>query len=128
MLKNTILTVVSLAALACVVVRTASATDKPVRNLLTNGGFEKSLLVWESRGGGGGTVDESTVRSGKRSLRVAASGGMRTSLIPYKGGRLQVTGWMKTERIVSGKVDYHRAALQLISYDREKRVVGHSDI
>lgn len=128
MLKNTILTVVSLAALACVVVRTASATDKPARNLLTNGGFEKSLLVWESRGGGGGTVDESTVRSGKHSLRVAASGGMRTPLIPYKGGRLQVTGWMKTERIVSGKVDYHRAALQLISYDREKRVVGHSDI
>jgi len=106
----------------------------PAQDLLSNGGFEEGridgLPGWHRQPWAKGVaLDEEVRHSGARSLRVFAGGGMETDLLPYPGGRLSVSGWMKTEGLVRGpSAPWHQAALQLISYDAERKSVGHSDI
>jgi len=100
---------------------------------VVNGGFEQGVgdaaAGWESLGGGGGVLDEQTRHSGRRSLRVTGPGGVRSVFIAYRGGRVRVAGWMKTENVVTGpSAPWHKAALQIISYDANKRAVGHFDV
>jgi xylan 1,4-beta-xylosidase len=102
-------------------------------NPISNGGFEDAvngrLPGWEKLGGDGAAADEQVRHSGRRSLRVSGPGGMRSNFIPYLGGRIRVTGWMRTEDVVTGpSAPWHKAALQIISYDRGKRAVGHFDV
>ena len=101
-------------------VGTASYAANESVNLLPNGGFEKGTLQalpgWERMPSGHGRqLDESERHAGERSLRVSAPGGMKTTLLPYTGGRVRIEGWMKTENIVRGSRPYYKATFQLIS-------------
>jgi len=102
--------------------------------LTENAGFEEgdldSLPGWEKLPWAKGAELDSTVsHSGRRSLRVFASGGLRSRPVPYLGGRLHVTGWLKTGNVVTGaSAPWHKAALQLISYDAAGQGVGHFDV
>jgi xylan 1,4-beta-xylosidase len=103
------------------------------RNQVRNGSFEEgtaeSLPGWERLPWGKGSgLDEALAHSGRRSLRVPGHGGYRTDLIAYAGGRIQATGWMKTLAVVTGSRPWYKAALQVISYDRGRRPVGHHDV
>ena len=110
---------------------TATASDG---NLLLNAGFEQGTLEalsgWERLPwGGGGVLDTQVSHSGNRSLRVSAPGGMRSGLVPYTGGRVRVVGWVKTENVITGpSAPWHKAALQIISYDAQQNAIGHSDV
>jgi len=98
-------------------------------NLITNGGFEEGTTGWEKVGGAKQVaLDGAVAHSGKQSLRVSGAGGMRSCLVPYRGGTLKVSGWGKTERVVVGSKPWFKTALQLISYDKAKKSVGHSDV
>lgn len=102
--------------------------------LVANGGFEEgaadALSGWENPSGREGVALDDDVRhSGGRSLRISAPGGVHSTLVPYPGGRVQVTGWMKTQDLVRGPSrSWHKAALQLISYDSDRKAVGHRDV
>ncbi|MBI2297920.1 MAG: hypothetical protein HYU66_03025, partial [Armatimonadetes bacterium] len=48
--------------------------------------------------------------------------------VPYPGGRLRVSGWVKTADVVRGEAPWHLAALQLISFDAGGQAVGHHDV
>lgn len=103
------------------------------QNPLTNPGFEQGandqLPGWERiPWGQPATVDATVSHSGQRSLRVTGHGGYHTTLVPYPGGRVRISGWLKTLDVVRGTPSYHRAALQLISYDAERKSLGHLDI
>ncbi len=110
----------------------AACTAAGAQNLLANGGFEEGgddLPGWSRQAWARGVaVDPGESRSGTRSLRVLSHGGMQSDLVPYAGGRLRVAGWMKTDNVVRGAEAWHKAALQLISYDADKQPVGHVDI
>ena len=103
-------------------------------NLVANGGFENgegtAIPGWEALSWGpGGTLDVSVSQAGKRSVRVSSHGGVQTRPLPYRGGRLRVSGWMRTMDLVRGPSrPWHKAALQLISLDAEGEPVGHFDI
>ncbi|UCH36264.1 MAG: hypothetical protein JSV65_07895 [Armatimonadota bacterium] len=106
---------------------------EPGAGLIPNGGFEagtaQALEGWERLPWGeGGAPDTGTSHSGGRALRVSAHGGMRSELVPYPGGRVKVIGWLRTENVVTGAQPWHKAALQLISYNATKEPVGHSDV
>ena len=102
--------------------------------LAPNGGFEEgdidALPGWERLPWAKGVaLDSEVAHSGRRSLRVFGPGGMRSTPVPYAGGRLRVTGWMKTESLVTGpSAPWHKAALQLVSYDADGQGVGHFDV
>ena len=110
----------------------AACTAAGAQNLLANGGFEEGtddLPGWSRQPWAKGVaVDPEESRSGTRSLRVFAPGGMQSDLVPYSGGRLRVTGWMRTDNVSRGAEAWHKAALQLISYDADRQAVGHVDI
>jgi len=49
--------------------------------------------------------------------------------IPHEGGRLKLSGWIRTNHVVTGKsAAWHKAAFQLISYDENGRQIGHADV
>lgn len=74
-------------------------------------------------------LDSELSHGGNRSLRVSAHGGMRSELVPYSGGRVMASGWMRTWAVVTGpSAPWHKAALQIISYDADRRPVGHFDV
>lgn len=103
-------------------------------NLLLNSGFEQGTSHhspgWESLPwGGGGVLDPQVSHAGARSLRVSAPGGWHSILIPYTGGRIRVVGWIKTENVITGpSAPWHKAALQIVSYDAQQNAIGHSDV
>jgi xylan 1,4-beta-xylosidase len=116
--------------LAAVVLAGVSAT---AATLLENGGFESgtaaALPGWKRLAWGqGGLLDEAVSHEGRRSLRVSSPGGFESTLVPYGGGRVSVSGWMRTEKIVTGSRPWYKAALQLISYDRQRQPLGHHDV
>ncbi len=102
------------------------------QSLLDNGGFE----AWDDRAlpGWRGTLDErcrlddTTVIEGRRSLRLSRPGGMTSDLVPYTGGRVMVSGWMKTDNITRGEKPWHKASIQVISYNAAREPVGHTDL
>lgn len=104
------------------------------REVLQNRGFETGdlgdLPGWQPLPfGETPALDSAVSHSGSRSLRVSAPGGMRSQLVPYTGGRVLAAGWMRTQEVVTGpSAPWHKAALQIISYDAERRPVGHYDV
>ena len=110
------------------------ASPVPGASLITNGGFEEGtgndLPSWRRiPWGQGAQLDEGIKHSGSRSLRVSAHGGMRTKLVSFPGGRVRVVGWMKTDNVIRGPSrSWHKAALQLVSYNDARESVGHSDV
>ncbi|MBM3501885.1 MAG: hypothetical protein FJX74_24795, partial [Armatimonadetes bacterium] len=102
--------------------------------LVAHGGFEEGALEsmpgWEKLPWAQGVELDPEVRhDGRRSVRVFAHGGVGSKPVKYPGGRLRVSGWMKTEGVVTGpSAAWHKAALQLISYDAQGRGVGHADV
>ena len=110
----------------------AACTAAGAQNLLANGGFEEGgddLPGWSRQAWARGVaVDPGESRSGTRSLRVLSHGGMQSDLVPYAGGRLRVAGWMKTDNVVRGAEAWHKAALQLISYDADKQRVIYEPV
>ena len=111
-----------------------AAVAAPAPNLVANAGFEDgdgtAIPGWEALAwGSGGTLDGSVSQAGGRSLRVSSHGGVRSHPLPYRGGRLRVSGWMRTVDLVRGPSrSWHKAALQLISLDAAGTPVGHCDI
>lgn len=110
------------------------ALAQSAREALQNPGFETGdlggLPGWEPLAHGQPAVlDPAVSHSGSRSLCVSAHGGMRSELVPYAGGRVLASGWMRTQDVVTGpSAPWHKAALQIISYDAERRPVGHFDV
>jgi xylan 1,4-beta-xylosidase len=102
--------------------------------LVPNGGFEAGTLEalpgWEKLPWAKGVELDPEVRhTGARSVRVFAHGGVASTPVVYRGGRLRVTGWVRTDSVVTGaSAPWHKAALQLISYDAEGQGVGHVDV
>lgn len=102
-------------------------------NLITNGGFEKgtaeSIPGWTRFGQPDAvTIDRTEGRSGKASARAGAHGGLRSQLVRYRGQRVLVSGWIKTKAVVRGRRPWNKAALQLISYGKNRKSIGHSDV
>ena len=102
--------------------------------LVQNGGFETGNIDdmpgWEKLPWAQGVeVDAAVFRSGQRSIRAFAHGGVRSKLVPYAGGRVRVSAWVKTDNVVRGAAAaWHKAAIQLISYDENRRGIGHIDV
>ena len=122
---------VLLLLVAVVMLMSACAQARP--NMIANGVFEEgaigALPGWQSCGGEGVALDDRIFYSGRRSLRVSTPGGMRTELIPYHGGRIKVSGWMRTENVLTGpSAPWHKAAFQIVSYDSDSKPVGHFDV
>jgi len=107
----------------------APSVAAPNTNLLTNAGFETGtagqLPGWQRIGGGPVELDAAVRHSGKRSVRVSGPGGVQSVLIPHAGGRLKVSGWVRTENVVCGApAPWHKAAFQVISYDQARNGRG----
>jgi len=111
----------------------ARPAPKPGENLLTNPGFEVAAdnlpADWEwLRYGGTVAWDNRVAYSGKASVRVTDHGGVSSGFVPYLGGVLKVSAWSKLSDVKRGAQPWNTAAIQVISYDANKKSVGHHDI
>lgn len=119
------------ACLIALILNLALATEVSVNvNLLRNGGFEAaadSIPGWQAveTGFEPGTIDREVFYAGKQALRVEDNQGMQSDFIPYYGGRIKVSGWVKTQNVVSGQQPWNIAALQVISYDKDKKLIRY---
>ena len=102
------------------------------QSLLGNGGFEAqadgTLPGWRGSLDERCCLDDMAAIAGERSLRLSRSGGMTSDLVPYAGGRVLVSAWVKTDNITRGEQPWHKAAVQIISFNAARERVGHTDL
>lgn len=95
-------------------------------NVLKNNGFEEDQSGWSIWGG---EIQEETVKSGKKALRVSLqnpqwSGADQTVQLPAGASKVKVSGWMKTENVVQGTQSYEQARIAVEFYDNNNQLQG----
>ena len=113
-------------------VATPGALAERDRSLLENGSFEtpaaRTPPGWRGSFDDRCRLDDTVAIDGERSLRMARPGGMTTELVTYTGGRVLASGWVKTDSVERGEQPWHKAAIQVISYNADRKPVGHTDL
>ena len=92
--------------------------------LFGNGGFEEGTAGWQ-RAWGKPQIVEGEARSGHKCLKVVDAGGMKTTPIPYDGGFVYVSVWMRTEDVRRGPQPWHKAVCQYLWLDENKQQVSY---
>jgi xylan 1,4-beta-xylosidase len=110
-----------------------SAAPKVGENLVANPGFEAPQdglpAQWEHLAYGGHVAwDDAVAHSGKASVRVEDNGGVASGYIPYLGGPVTVSAWSKLQDVTCGPAPWNVAAIQVLPYDANRQILGHSDI
>ena len=115
----------------CAVLAACSPTPDS-GSLVSNGSFEANaggaLSGWKQLPRARWHLDQTVSKVGRRSLRVSQPGGVVSELIPYSGGRVVASGWMKTRDVLGGRQPWHKAAIQIVSFDAAGKQVGHTDL
>jgi hypothetical protein len=96
------------------------------QNQLKNPGFEKLSEGWIFWGG---VQQKEVVRSGSYAMKVALeqprwSGAEQFVFLPEGITKIKVSGWMKTDRVVQGKLEYERARIAVEFQDDNGNLVG----
>ncbi len=94
--------------------------------LIEHGMFDKDLSGWQ-RVYGSPAWDGEVGHDTAGCLRIEGPGSMTTDFIPFAGEFVRVTAWMKTKDVVRGEQPWHKATVQVIYYDKDKKSLGHFD-
>jgi hypothetical protein len=110
-----------LLAMLLVLVNTAIA-----QNQLKNPGFETPGEGWNFWGG---TIQNEVIRSGKYAMKVALdkprwSGADQIIFFPEEVRKIEVSGWMKTDNVVQGSLNYEQARIAVEFFDNNNAQVG----
>ncbi len=96
------------------------------QNQIKNPGFEVSNVGWNFWGG---ILQKEVIRSGTSALKVTlntARWSGADQIIFFQEGvkKVEVSGWMKTENVVKGALDYEQARISVEFYDNNGSLVG----
>ena len=73
-------------------------------------------------------VDTSFPVSGKKCLKIVNVGTAKSHRFAYKGEKLLISGWIKTDNIKIGKKSWEMAGIQIIGYNSKGIGVTHTDL
>ncbi|NOY81676.1 MAG: hypothetical protein GXP31_11830 [Kiritimatiellaeota bacterium] len=100
--------------------------------LLTNPGFERvqggNCPGWGPLSWGSPGAPDAVAHGGRVAWKLTGWGGIASARVPYAGQKVRVSGWIKTRNVVRGNRPWHKAALQIISLDRNGKAIGHFDV